>query len=79
MTMQILQNTEKACDPLTPREMEILFNVAKGLSNQQIADRLCISYKTVSTHLYKVFWKLDVQNRMQAVLYCIYEGWFYFN
>lgn len=52
---------------ITPRELEILDLMAAGLSNQEIADRLCVSVNTVKTHSSRVFEKLDVRRRTQAV------------
>ncbi len=54
---------------LTPREKEILAMVAKGMSNEQIAERLFISSHTVRTHLYNLFKKIGVPNRIQAALW----------
>ena len=55
-------------DALTPKEKEVLMLVAKGASNQEIADKLCVRDVTVKTHLNSVFKKLKVTNRTQAVL-----------
>ena len=55
-------------DALTPKEKEVLALVAKGASNQEIADKLCVRDVTVKTHLNSVFKKLKVSNRTQAVL-----------
>ncbi len=55
-------------DPLTDRELEILQWVAKGASNKEIADGLVISEGTVKNHLTKILTKLDVKDRLQAVL-----------
>lgn len=55
-------------DALTPKEKEVLAFVAKGASNQEIADKLCVRDVTVKTHLNSIFKKLKVTNRTQAVL-----------
>ena len=55
-------------DALTPKEKEVLMLVAKGASNQEIADKMCVRDVTVKTHLNSVFKKLKVANRTQAVL-----------
>lgn len=55
-------------DALTPKEKEVLMYVAKGASNQEIADKLCVRDVTVKTHLNSIFKKLKVANRTQAVL-----------
>lgn len=61
-------------DPLTGREIEILILVARGLSNQEIADRLVISERTARTHLSNILAKLHLANRTQAALYALKEG-----
>jgi DNA-binding NarL/FixJ family response regulator len=62
-------------DDLTPREMEVLQALAKGQSNDSIADELSISTKTVKTHMGNIFGKLQVDCRSQAILYAIRERW----
>jgi LuxR family maltose regulon positive regulatory protein len=54
-------------DPLTPRETEVLHLIADGLTNQEIADQLFISYETVKVHSRNIYQKLDVGGRTQAV------------
>ena len=54
---------------LTPREIEIVSMIATGAANSYIADRLCISCHTVKTHLYNIFKKINVPNRLQAALW----------
>lgn len=56
---------------LTPRETELLRQVASGVSNREIALRLQISPHTVKTHLYNVFRKIGVPNRLQASLWAV--------
>ena len=51
--------------PITGREREIAAMVSAGLSNREIADRLCVSVRTVDGHLYRIFAKLDIRNREQ--------------
>ncbi len=53
---------------LTRREHEVLAQVAQGISNQEIARKLCISEQTVKTHLTRIFAKLEVKNRLAAAL-----------
>ena len=52
---------------ITPRELEILEAMAAGLSNREIAERLFVSENTVKTHLARLFAKLAVERRTQAV------------
>jgi NarL family two-component system response regulator LiaR len=61
-------------EPLSEREAEVLALVARGLSNQEIADRLYISEKTVRTHVSNLLGKLHLANRTQATLYALREG-----
>ncbi len=61
-------NKDVNIEALTPKEKEVLSYVAKGASNQEIADILCVRDVTVKTHLNNIFKKLKVTNRTQAVL-----------
>ncbi len=58
-----------ALEQLTRREKEILGLICIGATNQEIADKLFISTNTVKTHIYKIYKKIDVPNRMQAALW----------
>ncbi len=61
-------------EPLTEREAEVLILVARGLSNQDIANKLIISERTVRTHVSNILGKLHLANRTQAALYALKEG-----
>ena len=54
---------------LTSREMEILAMISMGAKNEEIAEKLCISPNTVKTHIYNIFKKIGVPNRLQAALW----------
>jgi DNA-binding NarL/FixJ family response regulator len=58
---------------LTHRESEVLDLLAEGLSQEEIADRLVISPKTVATHIQRILGKLDVRSRAQAVALALRE------
>ncbi|HFQ94881.1 MAG TPA: response regulator transcription factor [Anaerolineae bacterium] len=62
-------------DPLTERELDILRYIAQGLTNQEIADRLVVSERTVRTHVSHILSKLHLANRTQAALYALREGY----
>lgn len=64
-------------DWLQPRELEVLKLAAKGMSNKDIGRELVISDRTVQTHLAKVFRKLGVSSRTEAILYALKEGYLY--
>ena len=57
------------------REMEVLRLAAGGHANKEIASRLCISRRTVQTHLLNTYRKLGVNNRASAVLVAVKQGW----
>lgn len=62
-----VQPTNEVDFGLTPREMEILEQIAEGKSYQEIAKRLFISPKTVRKHIENIYRKLQVHNKMEAV------------
>jgi NarL family two-component system response regulator LiaR len=61
-------------EPLTPREREVLRLLALGLSNDEIAERLFITKRTVQNHVSNIYGKLDLDSRAEAVLYAIRQG-----
>ena len=61
--------------PLSPREVEILDNIAQGMTNKQVAYALSISEQTVKNHMSSILRKLSVNDRTQAVVYAMKQGW----
>ena len=64
----------RTIDPLTPREVEILRLVARGLTNMDIANQLVVSERTIRTHISNILGKLHLANRTQAALYALRQG-----
>jgi two-component system, NarL family, response regulator LiaR len=61
-------------EPLSEREMEVLRLLARGMSNQEIADTLVVSEATVRSHVSSILRKLQLASRTQAALYALREG-----
>ena len=59
---------------LTPREVEVLRPLAEGLSNPEIADAMVVSRETVKTHVSRILTKLDLRDRVQAVVFAHRNG-----
>jgi DNA-binding NarL/FixJ family response regulator len=69
---QLFSRVEAGLDEpveLTPREQEVLDLVGEGLTNREIADRLCIEVGTVKNHVHSILQKLDVKSRKDAAAY----------
>lgn len=77
-TRNALKDMNGAVETLTRRERRVLEALAEGASNEAIADRLCISPHTVKSHLYNLFRKIEVSNRVEAAIwarrYLTYRG-----
>jgi two-component system response regulator DegU len=65
----------EAYEPLSKREMEVLGQLTKGMSNKEIANALGISHQTVKNHVTSILRKLNVEDRTQATLYALKRGW----
>jgi two-component system, NarL family, response regulator LiaR len=75
--MEDIQDQDAPADEpgaLTEREIEILQQMALGKTNQEIADELYLSERTVRTHVTNILAKLGLSNRTQAVLYALRQG-----
>jgi len=66
---------KKPSEVLSQRELEVLRLASRGLSNQDMADELCLSLRTVQAHLGHIFNKLQVSSRTEAVVRALKEGW----
>jgi DNA-binding NarL/FixJ family response regulator len=69
------QESQPIFAPLSPREVEILDNIAQGMTNKQVAFALSISEQTVKNHMSSILRKLSVNDRTQAVVYAMKQGW----
>lgn len=65
------ETSENIRKKLTERQTQILALIAVGSTNEEIAERLCISPHTVKTHIYKIFKEINVPNRVQAALWAV--------
>jgi DNA-binding NarL/FixJ family response regulator len=66
---------QKPTEILSERELDVLKLASQGLSNQDIADKLCLSLRTVQAHFSHIFNKLQVSSRTEAVVRALKEGW----
>jgi NarL family two-component system response regulator LiaR len=80
VALRLVQELDRPSDlpptanPLTDREVEVLRLVAQGLTNEEIAEQLVISQRTVGAHISNILAKLQLANRTQAALYALREG-----
>jgi DNA-binding NarL/FixJ family response regulator len=70
-----LDPSPPAAHPLSPRELEVLGLVARGLTNKEIAYRLGLSERTIQFHLNSVFNKTNTGSRTEAALLAAKQGW----
>lgn len=75
MGSELGADMEEYLVPLSPREMEILEQVTRGMSNKEIAYKLGISHQTVKNHMTSILRKLRVDDRTQAAVYALSRGW----
>ena len=70
------QNEENGCDPisLTDREVEIVKLIAEGLTTKDIAEKLFLSFHTISTHRKNIFRKAGITNSSELVRYAVRRG-----
>lgn len=72
---QVKQNAKSdTVHQLTEREKEVLKALTKGVSNQELADMLTVSPKTVHNHLYSIYSKIGVSSRSEAIVWAIESG-----
>jgi NarL family two-component system response regulator LiaR len=74
VAQQVSPPRESHLEDLTEREREVINLVAKGRSNQEIANELVISEKTVKTHVSNILGKLQLEDRTQLAIYAIKKG-----
>ncbi|MHC5247740.1 response regulator [Enterococcus sp. HY326] len=79
VTTKMMERLSRKNEPvlhedLTNREVEILMLITQGMSNQEIADELFITLKTVKTHVSNILSKLEVEDRTQAAIYAFKHG-----
>ena len=68
------RNAQSVLSQLTPREVEVVRVLAEGLSDKEVADRLCITSKTVRVHVANILEKLGLESRLQLVLFAVRHG-----
>ncbi|HEX6471107.1 MAG TPA: response regulator transcription factor [Streptosporangiaceae bacterium] len=73
------RSDDRVAESLTPREREVLAQMARGLNNAEIAGELYLSEATVRTHVSRILAKLGARDRVQAIVYAYESGQFRFD
>lgn len=68
-------NGETEIDSLNERELQLVRLISRGLSTKEVAHEMSLSERTVSAYLTKIFTKLNVESRLDAILKCLARGW----
>lgn len=67
-------DAKEKLERLTAREREVLEGMAKGLNNKELAELFCIGHTTVKTHVNRMMQKLELRDRVEAVLFAVQAG-----
>jgi DNA-binding NarL/FixJ family response regulator len=67
-TFRSVHDRALALPPLSAREVQVMQLMTEGMTNQQIAERLCVTVHAVKFHLASIYRKLDVNNRTEAAV-----------
>lgn len=70
----VKKEVQEKLDRLTAREREVLEGIAKGLNNKELAKLFCIGHTTVKTHVNRMMQKLELRDRVEAVLFALEAG-----
>lgn len=70
----VKKEIQEKLDRLTAREREVLEGIAKGLNNKELAEVFCIGHTTVKTHVNRMMQKLELRDRVEAVLFALEAG-----
>ncbi|MCA9797712.1 MAG: response regulator transcription factor, partial [Candidatus Eremiobacteraeota bacterium] len=68
------KEVQEKLERLTAREREVLEGIAKGLNNKELAELFCIGHTTVKTHVNRMMQKLELRDRVEAVLFALEAG-----
>lgn len=71
---EVKKEVQEKLDRLTAREREVLEGIARGLNNKELAELFCIGHTTVKTHVNRMMQKLELRDRVEAVLFALEAG-----